>query len=137
MTDEVLIPSLWMAGWPMTEKTKEWMLFLWMYQAYVILSIVWKETTATNVWDLFSLVCCDHSTLMESCDHIHLMTGSSTFIVKTWGNTCLLPTKAAISLNTRYRVASWVILAKNSALDKAFLVWKFKRDPVPVLGCYN
>jgi hypothetical protein len=28
MTDEVLIPSLWMAGWPMTEKTKEWMLFL-------------------------------------------------------------------------------------------------------------
>jgi len=49
MTDEIFIPSLWMAGWPMTEKTKEWMLFLWMYKAYVILSIVWKETTATNV----------------------------------------------------------------------------------------
>jgi hypothetical protein len=25
MTDENFIPSLWMAGWPMTEKTQEWM----------------------------------------------------------------------------------------------------------------
>jgi hypothetical protein len=28
MADELFIPSLWMARWPMTEKTKEWMLFL-------------------------------------------------------------------------------------------------------------
>jgi hypothetical protein len=49
MTDENFIPSLWMAGWPMTQMTKERMLFLWMYKADVILSIVLKETTATNV----------------------------------------------------------------------------------------
>jgi hypothetical protein len=109
---------------------------MWFYELFgkKLLQLI---MSVLQLRDLFSLVCCDHSTLMESCDDIHLMTGSSTFIVKTWGNTCLLPTKAAISLNTRYRVASWVILAKNSALDKAFLVWKFKRDPVPVLGCYN